>query len=66
MSDLLNYQENLFSYQLDCYLVHETRHETREEGAGHEQGEGAAGLLEENEIHAGCSDLMLSDRRPEA
>ena len=46
--------------------MHETRYKTREEGAGHEQGEGAAGLLEENEIHAGCSDLMLSDRRPEA
>ena len=44
--------------------MHETRHETRKEGAG--QGEGAAGLLEENEIHAGCSDLMLSDRQPEA
>ena len=66
MSDLLNYQENLFSYQLDYFLVYKTRHETREEGAGHEQGEGAAGLLEENEIHTGCSDLMLSDRRPEA
>ena len=45
MSDLLNYQENLFSYQLDC-----------------ERGEGAAGLLEENEINAGCSDLMLRHR----
>ena len=49
MSDLLKYQENLFSYQLDYILVYETRLETREEGAGHEQGEGAAGLLEENE-----------------
>ena len=57
MSDFLNYQENLFSYQLDCYLVPETRNETREEGAGHERGEGAAGLLEEKEIRAGCSDL---------
>ena len=45
MSDLIN-QENLFSYQLDCYLVPETRHEIQEEGAGHERGEGAAGLLE--------------------
>ena len=41
---------DLFSYQLDCYLVPETRNETREEGAGHERGEGAAGLLEENEM----------------
>ena len=56
MSDLIN-QENLFSYQLDCYLVPETRHEIREEGAG---------LLEENEIQVSCSDLMLKDRRPEA
>ena len=40
------------------------RDKTQEEGPGHERGEGVVGLLEENEIQVGCSDLR--DCQPEA